>query len=210
MRDTQDSRFWDDIAPKYARDTIKDMAGYERSLMRSGELIAGKDVLELGCGTGATAIRLAPEARRYLATDFAARMIAQSEERLREAPVAPLSFRQATAESLAAEGRQFDVVLGFNYLHLVRGLSGTLQAIHALVRPGGLFVSKTACLGDMSPAIRLLLPLMRAIGKAPFVQVFSSGDLEQAIAAQGFSIVALERHATKGRDTRPFIIAAKP
>ncbi|MEL4375193.1 hypothetical protein [Brucella cytisi] len=56
----------------------------------------------------------------------------------------------------------------FDHLHLVRDLPGTLSCIHALLAPDGLFMSKTAFVGDMNPVIRLaLLPAMRAIGTTP-------------------------------------------
>lgn len=205
----RDARFWDRIAPKYARHTIKDMAGYERSLERTAAVIAGKDVLELGCGTGQTALKLAPAARTYLGTDFSARMIALGQNRLAETPAPNLSFRQATAESLAAESRTFDLVLGFNYLHLVRDLPATLTAIHRLLHSGGLLVTKTVCLSEMNPLIRLAVPVMRAIGLAPHVSSFSGITLENVMSGQGFEIIAIERHGTKGRDVRPFIIARK-
>jgi hypothetical protein len=37
----------------------------------------------------------------------------------------------------------------FDYLHLVRDLCGTLRQIHTLLAMGGLFVSKTPCVGDI-------------------------------------------------------------
>ena len=74
----------------------------------------------------------------------------------------------------------------------------------------GLFISKTPCLGDMNPLIRLaLLPAMRAIGKAPYAGVFRAADLSQHISAAGFDILATESHATKGNDKRPYIVARK-
>ncbi|MFX4891515.1 methyltransferase domain-containing protein, partial [Acinetobacter baumannii] len=82
--------------------------------------------------------------------------------------VPALEFRTATAQALELdETGQFNAVLGFNYLHLVRDLPGTLQRIHSLLAADGLFISKTPCVGDMNPLIRLVLPAMRAIGKAP-------------------------------------------
>ncbi len=209
MPNHKDARFWDRIAPKYARHTIKDMAGYERSLQRSAELIAGCDVLELGCGTGQTALRLAPAARQYLATDFAARMIALGQQRLAETPVTNLSFQQVTAENLAEQNQTFDVILGFNFLHLVRDLPATLTAIRHLLRDGGLLVTKTVCLHEMNPLIRLAVPVMRAVGLAPHVSTLSGAALEQALTAQGFEILSVERHGTSGRDVRPFIVARK-
>jgi hypothetical protein len=54
------------------------------------------------------------------------------------------------------------------------------------------------------------LPLMRAIGKAPHVLCFDAQGLQSAIFRQGMEIVSVERHGTRGKDIRVFIVARKP
>ncbi|NIX77929.1 class I SAM-dependent methyltransferase [Microvirga terricola] len=210
----RDARFWDRVSRKYALSAIADQAGYERTVDRTRALLrSGDRVLELGCGTGTTALRLAGDVQDYLATDLSAGMIAIANEKHAAGPIPSLAFRTATAETLTLEAARFNVVLGFNYLHLVRDLSGMLRGIHALLAPEGLFISKTPCLGDMNPflrlALRFALPAMSAIGKAPYAGIFRAGDLSQQISTAGFDILAIEGHATKGRDARPYIVARK-
>lgn len=211
MSIASDTRFWDRTSRKYARSAIADQAGYERTLERTRALLGSGDrVLELGCGTGTTALRLAGDVREYLATDISAAMIAIANEKHAAGPIPALVFRATTAEALTPDAAQFNAVLGFNYLHLVRDVPGTLRRVHALLTAGGLFISKTPCVGEMNPLIRLvLLPAMRAIGKAPYVSLFRAADLSQHISAAGFDILATESHATKGSDSRPFIVARK-
>jgi ubiquinone/menaquinone biosynthesis C-methylase UbiE len=189
---------------------IADQVGYERTLERTRALLGPADrVLELGCGTGTTALRLAGAVQRYLATDVSAGMIAIAEQKHAATPIAGLAFRTATAEALVPETERFDAILGFNYLHLVRDLPGTLRRIHALLAPAGLFIAKTPCVGDMTPLIRLVLPAMRAIGKAPYAGIFQAAELGQQISAAGFDTLATECHATRGKDNRPYIVARK-
>jgi ubiquinone/menaquinone biosynthesis C-methylase UbiE len=211
MMTTQtDAKFWDRAARKYAASKIADIGGYERSLERMRDLLETHfTVLELGCGTGSTALRLAGGVQGYLGTDISPAMIEIANEKLAAASIPSLTFRQATAEAMAAEETRYDAVLGLNYLHLVRDLPGVLRSIHSLLAPGGLFISKTACLADMNVLIRLAIPLMQMIGKAPHVSVFPATGLEQDIRDAGFDILAVERHATKGKDWRPFILAQK-
>jgi ubiquinone/menaquinone biosynthesis C-methylase UbiE len=202
------AEFWNRLARKYAADPIADKAGYDRTVERVRGLLGPADrVLELGCGTGTTALLLAGETGSYLATDFSAEMIVIAEEKLVDAPLEQLSFRVATAEVLAGTDARWNAVLGFNYLHLVDDLSGTLSAIRHLLVPGGLFISKTACLADMNPLIRLAIPLMQLIGKAPHVNVFSASALREAIRDTGFDIVACEYHGSTRKDARPVIVA---
>ena len=211
MSPASDARFWDRISRKYAADTIADQAGYERTLDRTRALLKQDDrVLELGCGTGTTALRLAGDVQSYLATDISAGMIAIAEEKRSANPIPALSFHTATAEAPMLEAGRFNAVLGFNYLHMVRDVPGTLCRIHTLLAAEGLFISKTPCLGDMNPLISLvLLPGMRAIGKAPYVSVFRQAEFCRLVSAAGFDILATENHATKGNDRRPCIVARK-
>lgn len=211
MSTASDARFWDRTSRKYAAAAIADQGGYERTLESTTALLRPDDrVLELGCGTGTTALRLAGAVQSYLATDISAEMIAIAEGKLAAGPVPALAFHAATAETLVPDARPFNAVLGFNYLHLVRDLPGTLRRIHALLAAEGLFISKTPCVGEMNALIRLaLLPAMRAIGRAPYVSVFRATELSQQIGAAGFDIVAVESHSTKDKGRRPYIVARK-
>lgn len=206
------SRFWDRIARKYAADPIADLAGYEATLRRvQGLLSTDQTVLEIGCGTGSTALRLAPLTRRLLATDVSSEMISIAREKLAAQPLPQLSFAVADADARVTDAGEVDVVLAFNLLHLVGDLDQALASVMQTLRPGGRLISKTACLSEMNPLIPwLALPLMRAIGKAPKVLCFGGKGLEAAIARNGFLIESVERHGSKGKDIRVFIVARKP
>ena len=206
------AHFWDRIAVKYAADPIADMAGYENTLRRvQGLLSADQDVLEIGCGTGTTALRLAPFTRRLLATDVSARMIDIARERLAAAAVPQLSFAVADADAPVAGSSEYDAVLAFNVLHLVTDLDRALEQVMRALRPGGLLISKTACLSELNPLITCLaLPVMQVVGKAPHALCFDAAALRSAIARRGMEIVAVERHGTRGKDFRVFIVARKP
>ena len=206
------ARFWDRIARKYAADPIADPGGYEATIRRVQSLLsADQDVLEIGCGTGSTALRLAPHTRRLLATDVSPNMIAIAREKLAAAPVPELSFAVADADAPAGGPGQYDAVLAFNLLHLVADLDGALAAAVQTLKPGGLLISKTACISEMNPLVpRLALPLMRAIGKAPHVLCFDAEELQSAFVRQGMEIVSVEHHGTRGKDIRVFIVARKP
>jgi ubiquinone/menaquinone biosynthesis C-methylase UbiE len=207
-----DRRFWDGAARKYAASPVSDPEGWERTLARTAAWLApDQQVLELGCGTGSTALRLAPKVGRYLATDLSVGMIEIARERLAKEPRENLEFRTGTAETLAeAEPGRFDVVLGFNYLHLVEDPARTLASVHRLLKPGGSFVSKTVCLKEMNPLVALAIPVLRAFGKAPAtVQRLHAAMIVQALRSAGFEIEADERHGSRGHDPRPFLVARR-
>ncbi|AOG23742.1 class I SAM-dependent DNA methyltransferase [Acidovorax sp. RAC01] len=209
---TAKARFWDRIAPKYAADAIADLAGYEATLRRvQGLLSTSQDVLEIGCGTGSTALRLAPFTRSLLATDVSPAMIDIAHQRLAGQPSPQLRFAVADADALAAGQGLYDAVLAFNVLHLVSDLDAALALAVQALRPGGLLISKTPCLAEMNPLIPYVaVPLMRAIGMAPPVLCFAEQRLEAALVQQGLQVVCAERHGTRGKDIRAFVVARKP
>ncbi|MFE0755510.1 class I SAM-dependent methyltransferase [Inquilinus sp. NPDC058860] len=205
-----DARFWDRAAGRYAADPIADLAGYERTLERTRHYLKGGDaVFEFGCGTGTTALGLASAVGRIVATDISGEMIAIARGRAEAAGCANADFQVATPDAMACPDRTFDVALGFNILHLVAAREAALRNVHRMLKPDGIFISKTPCVGDANPMMRIVLPLMQLVGKAPYVSVFGAKDLEREIAAAGFEIIERGRHASRGKDLRPFLVARK-
>ncbi len=211
MRDpAKEVRFWDRIARKYAADPIADMAGYERTIQRTRHYLSGSDhAFEFGCGTGTTALKLAPSVARIVATDISPKMVEIAREKAIAANCTNAAFEVGAPATYVAPDGAFDVVLAFNVLHLVAEREAALRGAHRLLKNGGLFISKTPSLGEMNPLFRVAVPLMQMIGQAPYVDFFSAQDLEREISAAGFEIVERAHHASKGKDTRPFLVARK-
>lgn len=204
-----DARFWDRTARGYAKSRIADTAGYERTLERVRAHLKPTDtVLEFGCGTGTTALRLAPHVQRYVATDISKEMIAIGRQKAAEAGV-DATFEVAAPDTMGGADGSFDAALGFNILHLVADRRAALNSLARLLKPGGLLITKTVCLGQMNPVLRVLVPVMRAVGQAPFVAFLTAADVEREIEAAGFAIVERGYHGSKKNDPRPFLVARK-
>ncbi len=203
--------FWDRIAPKYATDPIADMAGYRHTLQRVQAMLRPEHhVLELGCGTGITALQLAPLTRRYVATDVSSQMIAIAHARLAQQPTPALSFAVADAETHGFGQGLYDAVLAFNLLHLASDLELVLRVAAQALRPGGLLISKTPCIAEMNPLIgHVAVPLMRLAGQAPALKCLHEHQLQAAMAKQGLAVVISERHGTQRKDIRAFLVARK-
>ncbi|SFQ98058.1 class I SAM-dependent methyltransferase [Poseidonocella sedimentorum] len=206
-------RFWDRQARKYAQSPISDEAAYEYTLERIGAYLTPEaEVLELGCGTGSTALRLAPQVRAYAASDYAPEMIAIAREKAEAAGAKTLHFRVAGAHEIAPEGRGWDAVIALNLLHLLPDPEAAVAHVHGLLKPGGLFISKTFCLPDgRAPlwlhAMRAALPVLRVLGKAPAVTFLKVAELDRATARAGFEI--LEAGNYPANPPRRFIVARK-
>ncbi|MEM6371575.1 MAG: class I SAM-dependent methyltransferase [Pseudomonadota bacterium] len=205
-----DPKFWSKIAAKYAASPISDMPAYEATLDRVvAHLPKGARVLELGCGSGATALRLAPHVHSIVATDFAQGMIDEANAR----PAAHnVQFLCADVYDPALEDGVFDVVMGFNLFHLVPDTPAVMTRVHDLLGPGGLFMSKTVCLAEKPLGLKfglmkLAIPLMQWVGKAPFVRYETIAGLEADIKGAGFEIV--ETGDYPKRPTNHLVIARK-
>ena len=202
MADTRQQRFWNRIAQRYAARPLKNVAAYEAMLADAAARLSPQDrVLEIGCGTGGTAIHLAAFVSEFIATDFAAEMV-----RIAQAKPASANLRFIVAD--VAQGLDqgpFDAVCAFNVLHLVDDLPDTLARIHAALTPGGQLISKTWCFADLNPGMRALFAVLRVIGLFPKVNMLTEPALRQAILAAGFEIVDQRQFGT--RPQNPYIVA---
>jgi len=200
-------QFWDSIAPKYAQKRIGDPAAYEAKLSRVRALLHATDrVLEIGCGTGSTALRLAPDVAHITATDVSRGMIDIAQSKLGPDAPANVTFQQADAADLV-EGHPFDTICAFSLLHLIDDVPNVLDRVREQLKPGGLFISKTECLKNRSVMMRALVPALTAMGLAPRVTFLSAGDLHRLLRAAGFEIEQTAYFGANG--TSPFIVARR-
>ncbi|WP_434050095.1 class I SAM-dependent methyltransferase [Marinobacter salarius] len=181
--------FWDKSAPRYAKSPVRDEETYRKKLaITQGYFRPDWSVLEFGCGTGSTALVHAPYVKEILATDISGKMLDIATQKARDAAIENVRFQQGTLESLALEAGSFDAVLGLNILHLLENPETAIARVRELLKPGGVFVSSTALVGELMVLWRLLIPAMQAVGLAPFVNRFSRQSLVTMLTNAGFSI----------------------
>lgn len=205
---TKTGLFWDRIATRYARKPIGDPNAYEEKLTRVRGLLRTTDrILEIGCGTGSTALRLAPGVAQVSATDISRGMVEIARAKLGSETPRNIAFHQADAADLI-DGRPFDAICAFSLLHLVDDIDHVLESVRRQLKPGGLFISKTVCLMDGPFPIRALVRVMTAVGVAPRVTALSRADLVQHLSDADFDIEAVSHFG--GQHTNPFIVARKP
>src|SRR5215207_7367164 len=101
--------------------------------------VDGRDVLELGCGTGKNTAWLAGRARSVVALDFSDGMLARARERL--AGLGTLQRvrleRHDVRELLPLAEASVDVVVGNLVLEHVRDLAPVFAEAARVLRPGG-------------------------------------------------------------------------
>lgn len=212
MQDAQ--KFWDKAAEKYAKSPIGDMDSYEYTMARTKTYLKENDrVLEVGCGTGSTALLLSENAAHITASDLSGNMIAIAKRKALEQDVSNVSFVASDLFGDAIGKRTYDVVLALNLIHLVKDTPAAMQRFSDLVAPGGYFISKTVCKpGKGTPLkfrlILMVLPLMQWLGKAPFVKFMEIQELESHVTQAGFKIIETGNHPIAPPSR--YIVAKKP
>ena len=198
--------FWNRIAKRYAKKPVGDEAAYQRKLSATRKYFRpDMDVLEIGCGTGSTAIAHAPYVRHIRATDISDGMIEIAKGKGSDAGVDNVTFEALGIEDLDAADESVDAVLALSLLHLLEERDAAIGRIHEMLRPGGIFVSNTVCLGDTMKWFRFIGPIGRWLGVFPLVRVFTRNELEQSLTNAGFLI----EHAWQPDKRVVFIIARK-
>jgi ubiquinone/menaquinone biosynthesis C-methylase UbiE len=201
------SRFWDRIADRYARQPVADADAYQKKLeVTRGHLQPDMEMLEFGCGTGSTAIIHAPYVRHVRATDISEKMLAIARAKADAAGIANITFECAGIDDLQAADGSCDVVLGMSILHLLEDRDSTIAKVYRMLRPGGIFVSSTTCLGEKMAFIKYIAPIGKAIGLMPLVKVFNVPDLVASLTNCGF---AIDYQWQPGKGKAAFIVAKK-
>jgi 2-polyprenyl-6-hydroxyphenyl methylase / 3-demethylubiquinone-9 3-methyltransferase len=99
--------------------------------------LAGKDVVDVGCGGGLLAEAMAGCGGRVLGIDLAAKLLRVAELHALESQ-AQVQYRQCSAEQLAAEAPgSYDVVTCMEMLEHVPDAASVVTACARLARPGG-------------------------------------------------------------------------
>ncbi|MEQ9366891.1 MAG: class I SAM-dependent methyltransferase [Leptospirales bacterium] len=185
----QSVKFWDRIAKFYSKQAIANVPAYEKKLeVTRGYLRPDSTVLEFGCGTGSTAIVHAPFVKHVRATDVSAKMLEIAREKAKAQGVGNIVFEQQSIDELQVADASIDAVLGLSILHLLEDRDAAIAKVHRMLKPGGVFVSNTVCMGDGMKWFRRVAPLGAFLGLLPLVKFFGPADLERSLKDAGFQI----------------------
>jgi 2-polyprenyl-6-hydroxyphenyl methylase/3-demethylubiquinone-9 3-methyltransferase len=100
--------------------------------------LAGKQVLDVGCGGGILSDAMARRGAQVLGIDLAAKPLKVAQLHAMEAGTASVEYREVAAETLAAElPAHFDAVTCMEMLEHVPDPSSIVAACAALAKPGG-------------------------------------------------------------------------
>ncbi|MEM8501220.1 MAG: class I SAM-dependent methyltransferase [Pseudomonadota bacterium] len=184
-----DARFWDRMADRYSKKSVPDQQVYAEKLAKTDRLLKPSDhVLEIGCGTGSTAIHHASQVTQIVAIDYSERMIEIARRKAREADINNAKFLVSTISDLPTSGEEYDVVLAHSVLHLVPDPLATLNTISQLLKPGGLFITTVPCIGEFFPLFRYINAIGKRLRLMPYVAVFKEAQFQRWLRDAKFTV----------------------
>lgn len=196
------------MADRYAAQPVADETAYQTKLAATRRLLRpDMELFEFGCGTGSTALIHAGNVRHIRAVDFSERMIEIARNKAKQAGADNVSFEVGSIENVDLAPQSLDMVLGMSILHLLKNKEAAIAKVFAALKPGGYFITSTACLRDMMPAIRFVAPLGNLLGFLPHLDVMSQSQLRAAMEAAGFVV---EHEWLPNNKAAVFMIARRP
>lgn len=201
------ARIWNRFAERYAAKPIADQEAYETKLAATREHLHPEAyVLELGCGTGSTALAHAPYAKHITATDISARMIDIARAKQSATGINNVDFSCEAINNLQAREASFNTVMMHSVLHLLADWREQIEQAHRVLKPGGVLVTNTVFLQDDARFLRWVAPIGQIIGLIPPLSFFSRKEFVEAMSNAGFEIVRTWQPRPK---TGVFMIARK-
>jgi len=203
----QAHKFWDKMADGYSKKPVADEESYQKKIEVTREYLRpDMEVLEFGCGTGATAISHAPHVKHIQAIDISSRMIEIAQGKAAASNVNNVTFARVAIDELGVPDQTFDAVLGLSILHLVENKEDVILKIWKMLKPGGIFVSSTACIGDTLNVFKFIAPIGEFFRLLPPIRVFKRSELEESLKNVGFDI---DYQWQPGSGAAVFIVAKK-
>lgn len=124
---------------EYIRDKVSAHFGRDP---RAHQPLSGLRVLDIGCGGGLLSEPVARMGASVVGADASEKNIGIARTHAEQSGVA-VDYRAVTAEQLAADGEQFDVVLNMEVVEHVADVAFFMETCASLVKPGGLMFVAT-------------------------------------------------------------------
>ena len=205
--------FWDNASKNYDKTEERFEYIHHKSRENTKKYLEKNNVvLDYGCGTGTTACEIANDVKEIYGIDISTKMIEISKGKAAKRNIENITFAEGDIFDKKLKNESFDRILAFNMLHTIPNPEDAVQRINELLKPDGLFISTTPCLGDkMSFLVGLQIRLVQILCKIGIIPVpirrVKSSDLDALITNGNFQNIDTEK-IFKGASSY-FIVAKK-
>lgn len=205
----ESDKFWDRLAANYAKSPVSDEAMYHKKLAETQSLFTpDMRIVEIGCGTGTTAIHHAPHVAHIDAIDISENMLEIGRTKARTSGTENITFTRSTLTDFNADAASVDAVLALNVIHLLADRQAIMAEVARILKPSGVFVSSTVCLGhSYLRFIRLVVPLAKMLGLMPDIFMLTQAGLADELTNAGLVVERQWHHGKNGIGV--FMVARK-
>lgn len=151
MKNTKDEApaFWNRRSEIFDKQVLSVYENaYKKTVKRSAAFLKKEDrVFEIGCGTGVATIPLSKYVKEITATDISENMIQKAREKAKDQSKDNIVFQTGELTEMEVEPESYDAVAAYNVLLYMKNQEEVLKKIYEILKPGGIFLSATDCLG---------------------------------------------------------------
>ena len=192
-------KFWDKQAKRYDSSEIQFDSVYKDVITKTRKYLnIGDYVLDYGCATGTKTIQLANGIKYVHGLDISTEMINEAIKKKDKANIRNITFSQGTIFNNNFEKATFDNVIAYGIIQLLEDKEKVIQRIYELLKPGGLFISTTACFKDKMTFKTSLefesYRFIKRLGIFPLhLNMFNTYDVRELINNHNFQIIEAEK-----------------
>ncbi len=197
-------KFWDRAAGSYDREEKRDGKIHRAiSHLVKSYLKPTDTVLDFGCGTGLFSRELSGAVNTIHAIDLSSKMIALARTKTQDPNI---EYAHATIFDEHLKPGTYDVMFSFYILHLLEDPEAAVVRMHQLLKPGGLLISVTPCMGE-KPFLNSLFSMFSKIALVPQIKPFKLNELEKLITMESFEMT--ESKLLPATSNQYFIVSKK-
>ncbi len=190
----KEKKFWDKLSPKYDQFIQKWWKIYASTLLDkiSEDVSSSCIVLEVACGTGLVALKIAEKASRVYGVDISSQMISEAKKKMTEKGFENVDFSIEDAYNLPFDNNMFDTVICNNALHNMVNPQKALSEINRVLKPKGQFIATIVGIGEKRK-YKIAMAIYHLFGgKLPTFHKLNLDESTNMIAESGFAIVKKE------------------
>lgn len=143
-------------------------------------------------------MELARKVQHIHGLDISTEMIHRAIQKQDDSGLSNVTFSRGTLSKADFEKASFEIITAYGILHLLEDPEKDIQRIYEFIKPGGFFISTTACVKEkMAFKTRLEVSVYLFMNKLGFfplhMNMFATTDVERLIESQNFKIVEAEK-----------------